>query len=86
MDRGLLIIAKGRRDDQLPEEQWLQTQVPGFSSVVGVLKTGRKRLDVFAERLKQEHLAALEQGQEGVFKPVTIRFKGETEQYYIFRS
>lgn len=49
-----------------------------------VLKTGRERLDNFAERLKQEHLTAVKQGQAAVFQPVTIRFKGETEQYYSY--
>jgi len=48
------------------------------------LKTGRERLDVFAARLKQEHLTALKQGSAGVFRPVTIRFKGEKEQYYSY--
>lgn len=49
-----------------------------------VLKTGRERLDVFAAQLKQEHLAAVQQGQAAVFKPVTIRFKGEIELYYSY--
>ena len=49
-----------------------------------VLKTGRQRLETFAADLKQEHLAAVEQGQPAVFKPITIRFKGETEQYYSY--
>jgi hypothetical protein len=49
-----------------------------------VLKGGRERLDAFAARLKQEHLTAVEQGQVAVFKPVTIRFKGQTEQYYSY--
>lgn len=49
-----------------------------------VLKTGRARLDNFAQRLKQEHLTAIKQGQAGLFRPVTIRFKGEKEQYYSY--
>jgi hypothetical protein len=49
-----------------------------------VLKTGRERLDNFAARLKQEHLTAVKQGQTGVFQPVTIRFKGDQEQYYSY--
>jgi hypothetical protein len=49
-----------------------------------VLKTGRERLDTFAERLKQQHLTAIEQGQAAVFQPLTIRFKGEKEQYYSY--
>jgi hypothetical protein len=49
-----------------------------------LLKTGRERLDTFAERLKQQHLTAVKQDQAGVFQPVTIRFKGEKEQYYSY--
>jgi hypothetical protein len=49
-----------------------------------VLKTGRERLDGFAERLKQEHLATGTNGRAAVFKPVTIRYKGEKEQYYSY--
>jgi hypothetical protein len=49
-----------------------------------VLKSGRERLDTFAERLKQQHLTALEQGQAALFQPLTIRFKGEKEQYYSY--
>jgi hypothetical protein len=49
-----------------------------------LLKTGRERLDHFAERLKQEHLTRLKQGQPAVFRPVTIRFKGDKEQYYSY--
>lgn len=49
-----------------------------------VLKTGLERLETFAARLKAEHLTALNQGQAGVFKPVTIRFKGQPERYYSY--
>lgn len=49
-----------------------------------VLKTGRERLDSFAQRLKQEHLAQVELGQAAVFLPVTIRFKGDKEQVYSY--
>ena len=49
-----------------------------------VLKTGRHRLDAFAADLKQEHQAALKHGQALVFKPVTIRFKGQPELYYSY--
>ena len=48
------------------------------------LKQGRQRLDVFADHLKQEHLAALKQDQPPVFKPLTICFKGEKQQYYSY--
>jgi len=50
------------------------------------LKTGMERLDSFAARLKQEHQAAVEQGQKPVFKPISIKYKGEREQYYSFRA
>jgi hypothetical protein len=49
-----------------------------------LLKTGRERLDNFAERLKQEHLTAVKQDQATVFQPVAIRFKGDKEQYYSY--
>lgn len=48
------------------------------------LKTGRTRLDHFADRLKQQHLTRLKQNQAAVFRPVTIRFKGDKEQYYSY--
>ncbi len=50
------------------------------------LKTGMERLDSFAARLKEEHRAALEQGQQPVFRPIGIKYKGEREQYYSFRA
>src|SRR3990172_1962344 len=40
------------------------------------LKTGRERLDVFAARLKQEHLEAVQQGKPPVFKRIAIEYKG----------
>jgi hypothetical protein len=49
-----------------------------------ILKGGPERLDVFAARLKQEHLDAVKQGGRPVFKPITIRYKGEPEQYYSY--
>lgn len=49
-----------------------------------VLKTGRERLDSFAQRLKQQHLTQVKQGQGAVFQPVTIRFKGDKEQVYSY--
>jgi hypothetical protein len=45
-----------------------------------ILKHGTERLDVFAARLKQEHL----QGERPVFKPITIHYKGQPEQYYSY--
>jgi len=49
-----------------------------------ILKTGREPLDDFAGRLKQEHLAALAKGGQPVFQAITIRYKGEKEQYYSY--
>jgi len=49
-----------------------------------VLKTGRERLDVFAARLKQEHLEAVQQGKPPVFKRIAIEYKGSKEQYYSY--
>jgi hypothetical protein len=49
-----------------------------------VLKTGRERLDSFAQRLKQQHLTQLKQGQGAVFQPLTIRFKGDRQQLYSY--
>ena len=49
-----------------------------------VLKSGAERLDAFAARLKKEHKEAVEKGGRLVFKPITIRYKGEREQYYSY--
>jgi len=49
-----------------------------------VLKTGPERLDIFAARLKQEHLDAIKQGKPPVFKSITIEYKGKKEQYYSY--
>jgi DDE superfamily endonuclease len=49
-----------------------------------LLQKGAQRLDAFAERLKQEHLAASAHGRAPVFKPLTIRYKGEQEQYHSY--
>jgi hypothetical protein len=49
-----------------------------------LLKKGAQRLDQFAEHLKQEHLAAMKRGGALVFKPITIRYKGEPERYYSY--
>ena len=45
-----------------------------------VLKTGRERLDNFAQRLKQEHLTGL----KPVFKPISFQFKGTPQQVYSY--
>jgi hypothetical protein len=48
------------------------------------LKTGQTSLKEFAERLKQEHLAALQHGGKPVFQPIKIPYKGEQELYYSY--
>jgi hypothetical protein len=45
------------------------------------LKTGPITLEDFAERLKQEHLAALSHSRKPIFHRITIPFKGEHETY-----
>jgi hypothetical protein len=49
-----------------------------------LLKTGPERLDSFADRLKKEHLAAVEAKQPPVFQRTQIQFKGTTETYYTY--
>ncbi len=49
-----------------------------------ILKTGAERLDAFAARLKAEHLLALAEKRPGVFKRLTIHYKGEREPYYSY--
>jgi len=49
-----------------------------------VLKSGQERVDSFAQRLKQEHLTAVKEGQAPVFEPITFRFKGDQEQVYSY--
>ena len=46
-----------------------------------LLRTGAERLDVFAARLKAEHLQALTEHRPGVFQRLTIHYKGERESY-----
>jgi hypothetical protein len=48
------------------------------------LKSGATTLGEFAKRLKQEHLQALKEGGRPLFKPITIVYKGEREQYYSY--
>jgi len=48
------------------------------------LKTGQETLEDFASRLKQEHLAALQQDGNPVFQRITISYKGEPEPYYSY--
>jgi len=49
-----------------------------------LLRTGPQRLDDFAAHLVAEHRAALQRGQPPVFKRITIRYKGTTEQYWSY--
>ncbi len=48
------------------------------------LKTGLTSLKEFANRLKQEHLAAMQQGHPPVFEKITIPYKGDKEDYYTY--
>jgi DDE superfamily endonuclease len=48
------------------------------------LKNGQLSLGDFAERLKQEHLAAVAHGHAPVFQRIRIPFKGEHEIYYSY--
>jgi hypothetical protein len=48
------------------------------------LKTGLTTLKEFANRLKQEHLAAVQQGQAPVFEKITIPYKKVKEDYYTY--
>jgi len=51
---------------------------------VVILKSGRETLESFAERLKQEHLAAIASGGQPVFRKIGIHYKGEKEIYYSY--
>ena len=48
------------------------------------LKTGQETLGDFADRLKQEHLEALQHQGKLVFHKITISFKGDHETYYSY--
>jgi hypothetical protein len=48
------------------------------------LKNGQLSVNDFAERLKQEHLAAVAHGRQLVFQRIRIPFKGEHEIYYSY--
>lgn len=50
-----------------------------------LLRTGKKALREFAANLKAEHLAVIRTNPKGgVFKEVTIRYKGKKETYYSY--
>lgn len=65
-----------------------ELQLPYVGTLAGdnkvVLKSGKERLDAFAERLKQEHLEALESGHKPLFRKITIPYKGERETYHSY--
>lgn len=49
-----------------------------------VLRDGKLRLDQFAERLKGEHLAAVQKGKAGLFEKIGFGYKGRRETYYSY--
>lgn len=49
-----------------------------------VLQEGKVRLGDFAARLQREHRNRIKQGGPPLFKPITITFKGASEQYYSY--
>jgi hypothetical protein len=49
-----------------------------------VLQRGTERLEQFADKLKQEHLNAVKKGAPGVFRPLSITYKGKKERYYSY--
>jgi hypothetical protein len=49
-----------------------------------LLATGPETLETFAQRLKQEHQAAVAAGEPPVFHQITITYKGERETYYSY--
>lgn len=48
------------------------------------LKSGLVSLQEFANRLKDEHLKALQTGGQPVFTPIVIPYKGDQETYYTY--
>ena len=48
------------------------------------LKTGKIALTDFAQRLQAEHHDAVAKGKPRVFHPITIDYKGATEQYFSY--
>jgi len=49
-----------------------------------LLKGVRTPVADFTQQLKEEHQAAIQEGLPLVFKPVTIRYRGEKETYYCY--
>ncbi|MCB0060463.1 MAG: hypothetical protein KDE19_00035, partial [Caldilineaceae bacterium] len=48
------------------------------------LKTGEQKVSDFAQALKAEHQQRLATRECGVFPPIRIHYKGETEHYYSY--
>lgn len=63
-------------------------KVPYVGTLAGdnkvILKSGKERLDDFADRLKQEHLAAIKRDGKPLFRKITIPYKGNKETYYSY--
>ena len=49
-----------------------------------ILQSGQKTLADFAQHLQQDHLTALKNGQNPVFKPITMPYKGNKEHYFSY--
>jgi hypothetical protein len=49
-----------------------------------ILKSGQETLEHFAQRLKEEHLQAIDAGQPGLFRKIGVGFKGQKEIYYSY--
>jgi hypothetical protein len=49
-----------------------------------LLATGPESLESFAQRLKEEHLAAVESGGKRVFHKISFDYKGERQTYYSY--
>ena len=49
-----------------------------------LLATGAESLESFAQRLKEEHQAAVESGGKRVFHQISFDYKGERETYYTY--
>jgi len=49
-----------------------------------LLKSGQTPIADFAQHLKEEHQAAVQQGLPPVFRPVTVRYRGEKETCYAY--
>lgn len=49
-----------------------------------LLATGAESLESFAQRLKEEHLAAVESGGKRVFHKISFDYKGERQTYYTY--